>query len=94
MFVFLAALDVVRKELVDKHATNVRKYEQKFRMVQQERQAVFQDAFQNDLNCYKEMGTIPSMYAVFFLNMRFFITYLDNCCSSIYYFLFKDNYIK
>lgn len=57
-----AALDQVRQELVDKHATNVRQYEQKLRSIQQERQAVFQDAFQNDLQIYRQSGTIPSKY--------------------------------
>lgn len=30
------------------------------RLLQQERQAVFQDAFQSDLKYYKEVGKIPS----------------------------------
>lgn len=30
------------------------------RILQQERQAVFQDAFQSDLKYYKEVGKIPS----------------------------------
>lgn len=56
----VAALDQIRKELVDKHSAHVKQYEQKIRSIQQERQAVFQDAFQNDMNCYKKLGTIPS----------------------------------
>lgn len=54
----IAALDSVRKELVDKHAGNVKQYEQNIRAIQQERQAAFQNAFQSDMNCYKQMGMI------------------------------------
>lgn len=60
--IFLTAeLEKVRQELLVKHNENVRKYEQQLRLVQQERQAVFQDAFQEDLRSYQTLGTIPSM---------------------------------
>lgn len=59
----LSELDLVRKELVDRHSASCREYEQRIKSVQQERQAVFQEAFQNDLQCYKESGSIPSKCA-------------------------------
>lgn len=46
--------------MATKHAINVKETESQLSVIQIERQAVFQDAFQNDLNCYKELGTIPS----------------------------------
>lgn len=46
--------------MATKHAINVKETESQLSVIQKERQAVFQDAFQNDLNCYKELGTIPS----------------------------------
>lgn len=57
---YLANLEKVRQDLVSKHAETVRESEKQMRLVQQERQAVFQDAFQNDMNYYKEVGKIPS----------------------------------
>lgn len=56
----LTELDLVRKELVDRHSANCREYERRIKSAQQERQAVFQEAFQNDLQFYKESGSIPS----------------------------------
>ena len=53
-------LENVRQDLAEKHASNVRKTETQLRVIQQERQAAFQDAFQSDMNIYKELGTIPS----------------------------------
>ncbi|GAB0091287.1 Dysbindin protein homolog [Sergentomyia squamirostris] len=60
----LAALEKVREELAKKHADNVMNHELKMRKVQQERQSVFQDAFQDDLKFYKEQGTIPKVETV------------------------------
>uniref|UniRef100_A0A7G3AEX7 Putative dysbindin protein isoform x1 n=1 Tax=Lutzomyia longipalpis TaxID=7200 RepID=A0A7G3AEX7_LUTLO len=57
----LAALEKVREELAKKHADSVMKHELKMRKVQQERQSVFQDAFQDDMKFYKEQGTIPKV---------------------------------
>lgn len=57
-------LEKIRKELAVQHASNVRETEKERSVIQKERQAVFQDAFQNDLNCYKTMGTIPSEYQI------------------------------
>lgn len=55
-----ANLEKVRQSLASKHADTVRESEKKMRLLQQERQAVFQDAFQNDLKYFKEVGKIPS----------------------------------
>lgn len=60
LLLFLANLEKVRRELATQHAQNVRQTETQMSVVQKERQAVFQDAFQNDMNCYKTLGTIPS----------------------------------
>lgn len=43
-----------------KHAETIKESEKQMQQVQQERQAVFQDAFQSDMNYYKEVGQIPS----------------------------------
>lgn len=50
----------MRQSLAFKHAETVRESERQMRMMQQERQAVFQDAFQQDMEYYKEVGKIPS----------------------------------
>lgn len=50
----------MRQSLATQHAQTVKKSEKQMRMLQQERQAVFQDAFQSDLQYYKEVGKIPS----------------------------------
>lgn len=55
-------LDQVRKELHDIHSSRVKEYENTFKKAQLERQAVFQEAFQNDMECYKTLGTLPSKY--------------------------------
>ncbi|XP_059618222.1 dysbindin protein homolog [Phlebotomus argentipes] len=57
----LGALEKVREELAKKHSDNVMKHELKMRKVQQERQSVFQDAFQDDMKFYREQGTIPKV---------------------------------
>lgn len=53
-------MEKVRQKLLDAHVNNVQDYEKKLGAIQKERQAVFQDAFQNDLKDYKTLGTIPS----------------------------------
>lgn len=53
-------LEKVRKSLAEQHAHNVRETEKERSVVQKERQAVFQDAFQNDMKCYKTTGSLPS----------------------------------
>lgn len=57
---FAADLEKVRQKLAVKHAESVRDCEKQMRSVQLERQAVFQDAFQCDMDYYKEVGRIPS----------------------------------
>lgn len=59
-YCFLANLEKVRQSLAFKHAQTVKESEKQMRMLQQERQAAFQDAFQCDLQYYKEVGRIPS----------------------------------
>lgn len=85
-----ANLEKVRQSLASKHAETVKESEKRMRILQQERQAVFQDAFQNDLKYYKEVGKIPSMFTsfihlftisidrvkVFDLNFCFFICHI------------------
>lgn len=58
----LAALENVRKDLVSNHASSVQEFENNLMKIQHERQLVFQDAFQNDLKTFKEIGKIPSKY--------------------------------
>lgn len=57
--------------MASKHAETVKESEKQMRILQQERQAVFQDAFQSDLQYYREVGKIPSMYK--FLQIFFFL---------------------
>lgn len=59
-FLFLGNLEKIRKTLATQHANNVKETEKERSVIQKERQAVFQDAFQNDLNAYKTLGSIPS----------------------------------
>ena len=56
----MAELDLVREKLAKEHAENVGRHEKGMMRIQQERQLVFQDAFQDDLKHYKETGSIPS----------------------------------
>lgn len=56
----MAELDVVREKLAKEHADNVGRHEKGMMRIQQERQLVFQDAFQDDLKYYKATGNIPS----------------------------------
>lgn len=56
----MAELDGVREKLTREHAENVGRHEKGMMRIQQERQLVFQDAFQDDLKHYKATGSIPS----------------------------------
>lgn len=56
----MAEMDVVREKLSKEHSQNVCRHEKGLMKVQQERQLVFQDAFQDDLKYYKETGSVPS----------------------------------
>lgn len=53
-------MENVRKDLVSSHASSVQEFENNLMKIQHERQLVFQDAFQNDLKTFKEIGKIPS----------------------------------
>lgn len=53
----------MRQKLLHVHVNNVQDYEKKIGEIQKERHAVFQDAFQNDLQDYKTLGKIPSKYS-------------------------------
>lgn len=57
---FAVELEQVRQKLLDAHVNNVQDYEKKLGEIQKERQAVFQDAFQNDLKDYQTLGKLPS----------------------------------
>lgn len=61
-FAFAAQLEEVRTRLARQYADNVSQYEAELKKIQRERQAVFQDAFQHDLELYKQQGMIPSEF--------------------------------
>uniref|UniRef100_A0A0K8TQJ6 Putative dysbindin protein isoform x1 n=1 Tax=Tabanus bromius TaxID=304241 RepID=A0A0K8TQJ6_TABBR len=54
-------LEEVRTRLATEHDENVRKYESELRKIQMERQAVFQDAFQKDVEMFMEKGVVPKV---------------------------------
>lgn len=56
----LANLENLRMDLAEKHTQSVMEYEKRQKQMLQERQKAFQEAFQTDLQMYKEAGTIPS----------------------------------
>lgn len=56
----MAELDKARERMAKEHAENVGRHEKGMMRIQQERQSVFQDAFQDELRHYKETGSIPS----------------------------------
>lgn len=58
----LANLERVRQSLAVKHEDTVKETEKQMRALQLERQSVFQNAFESDLNYYKEVGKIPSKF--------------------------------
>lgn len=58
----LANLGRVRQSLAVKHEDTVKESEKQLRALQLERQSVFQNAFESDLNYYKEVGQIPSKF--------------------------------
>lgn len=72
-----AALENVRKDLVSSHASSVQEFENNLMKIQHERQLVFQDAFQNDLKTFKEIGKIPS-------KLPFFDDYFDLFLNPFY----------
>lgn len=66
-------MEKVRQSLATQHAQTVKESEKQLRMLQQERQAVFQDAFQSDLQYYKEVGKIPSKHTNFKHNHKIIV---------------------
>lgn len=59
----LANLEKVRHSLAVKHEDTVKESEKQMRALQVERQSFFQNAFESDLNYYKEVGKIPSKFS-------------------------------
>lgn len=59
----LANLETLRLELAEKHTQSVMEYEIKQKQILQERQKTFQEAFQTDLQLYKQAGQLPSNYS-------------------------------
>lgn len=66
-------MENVRQKLLDVHVNNVHDYEKKLAEIQKERQAVFQDAFQNDLKDYKTLGKIPSKNTQNVIDQKLFL---------------------
>lgn len=62
----MTELEVYRQELAVKHQQTTKDYEVKLKRIQQERQAVFDSAFKNDLEEFKKSGNVPSMYFIGF----------------------------
>lgn len=60
----LANLEKVRQSLAVKHEDTVKESEKQMRALQLERQSVFQNAFESDVNYYKEVGKIPSKFSL------------------------------
>lgn len=57
---FLEDLEVFRQKVAAEHQQRIKEHEIKLRNIQKERQAVFDDAFRNDLEEFKQKGHIPS----------------------------------
>lgn len=55
-------LEIYRQKLAAEHQEKIRQHEDRWRQMQLERQAVFDDAFRVDLEEFKEKGTISSTY--------------------------------
>lgn len=79
----MAELEVVRERLSKEHVENVVRYEKGLRKVQQERQLVFQDAFQDDLKYYKETGSVPSERSVVYSSFLILIPF--SLCFRTYH---------
>lgn len=56
----LGNLENLRVDLAEKHTQSVMAHEKRQKQMLQERQKAFQDAFQTDLQLYKEAGSLPS----------------------------------
>lgn len=66
----LANLENLRVELTEKHTQSVMEHEKKQKHTLQERQKAFQEAFQTDLQLYKEAGTLPSKFNIHFVKYK------------------------
>lgn len=71
-FIVLVALEKFRLQLAEEHSAKVKKREEDLLNIQKERQAVFQEAFQQDLNNFRQNGEIPS-------KLRCILYLLANC---------------
>lgn len=58
----LANLEALRLQLAEKHTQSVSEHECRQKQLLQERQLVFAEAFQSDLQHYRQRGSIPSVY--------------------------------
>lgn len=64
-----ANFEKLRMELAAKHTQSVMEQELKQKRMLEERQQAFEEAFNNDLEIYKSLGTIPSeFYCIDFLS--------------------------
>ncbi|KAG5897134.1 hypothetical protein JTB14_025087 [Gonioctena quinquepunctata] len=55
------SLETFKSNLNEKHTKKIADYDASKKIVLEERQKVFQDAFKTDLEMYKSMGTIPEI---------------------------------
>lgn len=58
----LEELELYRQKVAAEHQQRIKDHEEKLRQIQKERQAVFDDAFRNDLEEFKQKGHIPSKF--------------------------------
>lgn len=59
---FAEDLELFRQKLALEQEQRIHNHEMKLQLMQKERQAVFEDAFQYDLLEYKRTGQVPSKY--------------------------------
>lgn len=65
LFFHVANLDKIRQSLASRHAETVQQNDVQRRLMRQERQKVFEEAFQSDMNYYKEVGKLPSKHHLY-----------------------------
>ena len=56
-------METYRQKIAVEHQQRIKDHEEKLRKIQKERQAVFDDAFRNDLEEYKQKGHICSKFS-------------------------------
>ena len=56
-------METYRQKIAAEHQQRIKDHEEKLRKIQKERQAVFDDAFRNDLEEYKQKGHICSKFS-------------------------------